>query len=47
MGLGWSEVLVLGVLAVVVFGPDLPRVARDAGRVMYELQRMLRETLRF
>lgn len=47
MGLGWSELLVLGILAVVIFGPDLPRVARDAGRVMAELQRFVRDALRF
>lgn len=39
-GLGFSEILVLGVLALVVIGPDdLPKVARTIGRFMNELKR--------
>jgi len=39
--LGWGEVLALVVIALFVFGPDrLPRVARDAGRMLRQLREM-------
>jgi sec-independent protein translocase protein TatB len=39
--LGWGEVLALVVVALFVFGPDkLPRVARDAGRMLRQLREM-------
>jgi sec-independent protein translocase protein TatB len=39
--LGWGEVLALIVIALFVFGPDkLPRVARDAGRMLRQLREM-------
>lgn len=39
-GLGFSEILVLGVIALIVIGPDdLPKVARTLGRFMNELKR--------
>lgn len=39
--LGWSEMLLLFVVALVVFGPDkLPQVARDAGRMLRQLREM-------
>ena len=41
MGLSWSEILLLGLLAVVIFGKDLPRVAREAGRIIAECKRAL------
>ncbi len=39
-GLGFSEMLVLGVIALVVVGPnDLPKLARSLGRLMNEVKR--------
>ncbi|MBI1759486.1 MAG: twin-arginine translocase subunit TatB [Actinobacteria bacterium] len=39
--LGWSEILLLFVVSLVVFGPDkLPQVARDAGRMLRQVREM-------
>lgn len=39
--LGWAELAVLAVVAMLVFGPErLPKVAADAGRLLRELRRM-------
>jgi sec-independent protein translocase protein TatB len=39
--LGWLEICMLLVVALLVFGPDkLPSVARDAARTLRELRRM-------
>ena len=39
--LGWGEVLALIVVALFVFGPDrLPKVAKDAGRMLRQLRDM-------
>jgi sec-independent protein translocase protein TatB len=39
--LGWGEILALVVISLFVFGPDkLPRVARDAGRMLRQLREM-------
>ena len=39
--LGWAEIAVLAVLAMLIFGPErLPKVAADAGRLVRELRRM-------
>lgn len=39
--LGPLEILVVGVLALIVFGPDrLPDIARTVGRTLNELRRM-------
>jgi Tat protein translocase TatB subunit len=39
--LGWGEVLALIVIALFVFGPDrLPKVAKDAGRMLRQLREM-------
>jgi sec-independent protein translocase protein TatB len=39
--LSFLKLLVLGVLALVIFGPDqLPRIASQAGRVLRDLRRM-------
>ena len=41
--LGWAELAVLAVVAMLVFGPErLPKVAADAGRLVRELRRMAR-----
>ncbi len=48
--LNFTKLLVLGVIAVIVFGPDqLPKVAAQAGRALRELRRIAdgaREDLR-
>jgi sec-independent protein translocase protein TatB len=39
--LGWAEIAVLAVVAMLVLGPErLPKVAADAGRLLRELRRM-------
>lgn len=39
--LGWPEIAVLAVLAMLIFGPErLPKVAADAGRLLRELRKM-------
>jgi sec-independent protein translocase protein TatB len=39
--LGWAEIAVLAVLAMLIFGPErLPKVAADAGRLIRELRKM-------
>ena len=36
-----TKILVLGVIAIVIFGPDqLPRIAAQAGRALRDLRRM-------
>lgn len=41
--LGWSELVVLGVLGLLIFGPErLPKVASDAVRMLRELRTMAR-----
>ncbi|MEK7872792.1 MAG: Sec-independent protein translocase protein TatB [Chloroflexota bacterium] len=47
MGIGWMEVLVILVVALLVLGPDkLPDVARNVGKSVREVQQALRETTR-
>ncbi|HEX7104579.1 MAG TPA: sec-independent translocase [Acidothermaceae bacterium] len=39
-----TKLLVLGVIAMLIFGPDkLPQVARDAGRVLRQLRSMAQQ----
>jgi sec-independent protein translocase protein TatB len=41
LGLGWTEVLVIGVVALIVIGPkDLPNVLRQVGRFVTTVRRM-------
>jgi sec-independent protein translocase protein TatB len=41
--LGWSELIVLGILGLIIFGPErLPKVASDAVRMLRELRTMAR-----
>ena len=40
--LGWSEILLIGVAAVLVFGRRLPEVGRSLGRGIVELKKGLR-----
>ncbi|MDR1045999.1 MAG: Sec-independent protein translocase protein TatB [Candidatus Adiutrix sp.] len=43
-GIGWGEVLVVAVVALLVLGPDkLPEAARTLGRVYGQLYRMAQE----
>jgi sec-independent protein translocase protein TatB len=40
---GWSEILVLAVIGLIVFGPDrLPKAAADAARLLRQLRQMAR-----
>lgn len=42
--LGWGELAVLALVALVVFGPDrLPQVARDAARMLRQLRAYARD----
>jgi twin arginine-targeting protein translocase TatB len=44
LGLGWTEMLVIGVVALIVIGPkDLPVVMGRIGKVIGQVQRMGRE----
>ena len=42
-GMQFSEVLIVGVIAIVLFGRDLPKVARTAGQQYAKLRKMLSE----
>src|SRR5262245_42347050 len=40
---GWSELIVLGVVGLVIFGPDrLPKAAQDAARLLRQVRSMAR-----
>src|SRR5680860_195130 len=40
-GMGWPEIFVIGVVAMLVFGPDkLPDLARQAGRFVRTVKQM-------
>ncbi len=44
MDIGWSELLVIGVVALIVIGPkDLPGMFRTLGRFTAKIKRMARE----
>ncbi len=44
LGLGWSEMLVIAVVALIVVGPkDLPMLLRNLGRMMGTVRRMSNE----
>src|SRR4051794_27383896 len=41
LGLGWTEMLVIGVVALIVIGPkDLPVVMNRIGKIMGQIKRM-------
>jgi sec-independent protein translocase protein TatB len=41
--IGWSEIVVLAVIGLIVFGPDrLPKAAADAARMLRQLRQMAR-----
>ncbi len=42
LGMGWPELLVIGVVAVFVFGPDrLPELAKQAGKFLRTVRQMV------
>ena len=44
MTIGWEEIVMLMVFALLIFGPKrLPEIARQVGRFMGEIRRMSRE----
>ena len=41
--LGWSELIVLAVIGIIIFGPErLPKAAADAARMLRQLRAMAR-----
>lgn len=42
--LGWPEMVVIGVLALLIFGRRLPEVGRSLGKSFVEFKRGLKET---
>jgi sec-independent protein translocase protein TatA len=42
-GLGGWELLIIGIVAVLLFGSRLPQVARSCGQAMIELKRGAKE----
>jgi sec-independent protein translocase protein TatA len=42
-GLGWSEMMIVGVIAVLLFGKRLPEVARSLGKGVVEFKKGLRD----
>jgi sec-independent protein translocase protein TatA len=42
--IGWPELLVIGIIALVIFGKRLPEVGRSLGRGIVEFKKGLRET---
>ncbi|HEX6887223.1 MAG TPA: Sec-independent protein translocase protein TatB [Candidatus Nanopelagicales bacterium] len=47
LDIGWGELLLIAVLALLVFGPEkLPKVAADAARTLRQVRRMATEARR-
>jgi sec-independent protein translocase protein TatB len=43
-GMGWAEIFLIGVVGVLVFGPDkLPDIARQAARLVRTVRRMAQD----
>ena len=42
--LGWPEMLVIGVVALLIFGNRLPEVGRSLGKSFIEFKKGLKET---
>ena len=47
MGVGWMEILVILVVALIALGPDkLPDMARNVGKSLRDVQQAMRDTTR-
>ena len=47
-GIGWSEILLIGVVALMVFGPEeFPKILRGLTRTFYEIKRSISNILNF
>ena len=43
-GMGWSEIILIGIVGVLVFGPDkLPEFARQSARLVRTVRRMAQD----
>ena len=43
-GMGWSEIILIGIVGVLVFGPDkLPEFARQSARLIRTVRRMAQD----
>ena len=43
MGIGTPELIILGVIALLLFGKDLPKVARSVGKTVSEFKKGMNE----
>ena len=43
MGIGTPELIILGIIALLLFGKDLPKVARWLGRMVRTARQLIRE----
>lgn len=44
VGMGWQEILVIGIVAIMIFGPDkLPEMAGQAGKLLRDFRRMTQD----
>jgi sec-independent protein translocase protein TatA len=44
MGIGWTEILILGLIVVIIFGASqIPKIARSLGEGMREFKKAIKE----